>query len=293
MSAAETLRELGGVATWSGLRRRVSRSALAYAVGVGDIVVDARGRYALPGADEALRAASRLGGTVSHRSAAQHWGWAQKALPAQPEIILPKHRRPRRSGERVVVRWADLTPDEVDGRVTTRERTVIDCLRTLELDAALAVADSALRSGDLSADRLLAIAAAARGPGSVQCRRMAGLASPLAANPFESVLRSLAWEAGLRVRPQVPLYGTGFLGRPDLVDTDLRVVLEADSFTWHGSRPALRRDARRYNALVVHGWLVLRFAWEDVMHDQAYVRSVLAQVAQGWTERRCWACGHA
>ncbi len=63
--------------------------------------------------------------------------------------------------------------------------------------------------------------------------------------------------------------------RPDLVDDRLRIVLEADSFEWHGGRSALARDARRYNTLVVDGWLVLRFAWEDVMHDPRYVRAVL------------------
>ena len=53
-------------------------------------------------------------------------------------------------------------------------------------------------------------------------------------------------------------------------------MVEADSFEWHGDRAALRRDARRYDLLVADGWTVLRFAYEDVMHDQAWVRSVLA-----------------
>ena len=66
--------------------------------------------------------------------------------------------------------------------------------------------------------------------------------------------------------------------RPDLVDEDLRIVLEADSFEWHGKRASLRRDCRRYNLLVVDGWLVLRFAWEDVMHDQEFVRAVLVAI---------------
>ena len=37
------------------------------------------------------------------------------------------------------------------------------------------------------------------------------------------------------------------------------MVLEAESFEWHSSRQALRRDARRYNLLVIDGWIVLRF----------------------------------
>jgi very-short-patch-repair endonuclease len=78
--------------------------------------------------------------------------------------------------------------------------------------------------------------------------------------------------------------------RPDLVDEELGVVLEADSSTWHGDRSALRRDARRYHLMVVHGWLVLRFAWEDARFDQDYVRSVLVsvvQLVQKQAERRC------
>jgi very-short-patch-repair endonuclease len=66
----------------------------------------------------------------------------------------------------------------------------------------------------------------------------------------------------------------GLHARPDLVDEDLRLVLEADSFEWHGDRVALRDDARRYDLMVVNGWRVLRFAWEDVMFDRlGYERS--------------------
>ena len=102
-----------------------------------------------------------------------------------------------------------------------------------------------------------------------------------AANPFESVLRSIASSVpGLRVEPQrLITLGTGWV-RPDLVDEDLRIVLEADSFEWHGSRAALARDARRYNHLVAAGWLVLRFTWEEVMFDPDGVRKVLVAVVE-------------
>ena len=64
---------------------------------------------------------------------------------------------------------------------------------------------------------------------------------------------------------------------PTSIDEDRRLVLEADSFEWHGKRAALRRDCRRYNAIVAAGWVLLRFSWEDVMHDPDYVRSVLRE----------------
>ena len=52
-------------------------------------------------------------------------------------------------------------------------------------------------------------------------------------------------------------------------------MLEADSFAWHGNRAALRNDCRRYTWLARHGWCLMRFAWEDVMHQQDYVLEVL------------------
>ncbi|MGZ4490791.1 MAG: endonuclease domain-containing protein [Nocardioidaceae bacterium] len=106
---------------------------------------------------------------------------------------------------------------------------------------------------------------------------MAAAADPKAANPFESVLRALTLEVpGLVFEPQVTVTSNPVSLTPDLVDRERRIALEADSFSWHGSRGALRRDCRRYNALVLLGWWVLRFTWEDVMHDPEYVRDCLA-----------------
>jgi len=74
------------------------------------------------------------------------------------------------------------------------------------------------------------------------------------------------------------------------VDERLGIVLEADSFEWHGSRAALRKDARRYDQLAVRGWLVLRFAWEHVMSEQDWVRSILETAVAERAERVCTRC---
>jgi very-short-patch-repair endonuclease len=159
--------------------------------------------------------------------------------------------------------------------VTSIETTLAHCMRRLPFDEALAVADSALRSG-VPRSTLLRVAEGAGGPGSAQMRRVAELARPEAANPFESVLRSIAVDIpGLQVRPQVTIREPDIVARPDLVDVHLRIVLEADSFEWHGGRSQLSADARRYNLLVVNGWWVLRFAYEHVMFESEYVRRVL------------------
>lgn len=156
-------------------------------------MVDARGKYALPHADEAIRAAHRLTGVVSHRSAAAHWGWPQKSLPSKPELTVPRNRVVSPETRRaVLLHRTDLAPDEVDGFATTRARTLVDVLRSCPFDEALAIADSALRSESLTPAGLARVAASARGPGSARVRCVAAAASGLAANPFESVLRAHA-----------------------------------------------------------------------------------------------------
>ena len=92
------------------------------------------------------------------------------------------------------------------------------------------------------------------------------------------------------MRPLVPLYDPGFLGRPDLVDLRLKIVLEADSFEWHGGREALASDAQRYNTLVAHGWVVLRFCWEDVMFHPEQVEATLRAVVELRTDQLCLTC---
>ncbi len=57
---------MGGVATRAALVAATSRAHVDGALRTGEVVALARGRYALPGAEEALAAAHRLTGIVSH-----------------------------------------------------------------------------------------------------------------------------------------------------------------------------------------------------------------------------------
>lgn len=284
----DALHRLGGAATYSALVRLTDRKALDARIAAGDILRDARGRYALPAADEARRAANALSGVVSHLSAALHWGWEAKVVPDKPHITVPRNRNiDRQTRAAVVPHWASLSGDEVVDLVTTRERTLSDCLRTLPTDEGLAVADSVLRHGDVTPAKLDWIAGCLVGPGAGRARFVAGHADGNAANPFESVLRAISIEVpGLALRPQVRITARDFFARPDLVDRDLLVVVEADSNTWqNGSRAQLRRDCRRYTGLVIRGWLVARFVWEDVMFEPGYVRSELTGLAARAQER--------
>jgi very-short-patch-repair endonuclease len=255
---------------------------LAAAVAAGDIVRDARGRYSLATVHEARRAANALTGVLSHSNAALHWGWQVKNVPERPHVTVrrKRHLAPRQR-RLAVVHWRDLEPAEVVDGVTSCTRTLLDCLTDLAFDEALSIADSALRVGAIEAQGLIALAASARGNGTRQARRVAALADRRAANPFESVLRAIALDVnGLAVTPQLEIRTPRMIAWPDLVDLHRRVVLEADSHTWHSSRKALRRDCKRYNALVLDRWTVLRFTWEQVMFEPADVRSCLEEVVR-------------
>jgi very-short-patch-repair endonuclease len=267
MRPEELLTRLGGCATWTAMTAAVSQEALQRAVASGEVVRLRRGRYALPMVEEHRREAHRRTAVLSHLSAAVAHGWPVKWPPKQPWITVPRKRKVAPADRRGVhVVYRDLSAEERATGLTSPLRTVLDCAMRLPFDEALAVADSALRAGDVSHAQLIAAARALRGPGGPAARAVSAAASPRAANPFESVLRALALQVpGLSFRPQVQIADRGLFATVDLADEAAGVVLEAEGFEFHGTRRALVRDCRRYTELAVYGWTVLRFTWEDVM----------------------------
>lgn len=280
---ADTVRRLGGCATWTEVCRVHSRRALARACAAGTVVRTARGRYALPevGAHRSLAAARTA--TLSHLSAAMAHGWKVKSVPDVAWVTVRRKRR-LRPDDLVGIRphWNDLTSAERAAGVTAPVRTVLDCARVLPFDEGLAVADSALRAGAVSVEMLREAAASARGPGATAARRVARHADGRAANPFESVLRALAIEVGLELTPQLVIAEPGLFAVVDLGNEVLRLAVEADGFETHGTRRGLRKDCRRHTELAVHAWSSMRYVYEDVMFEQDWTRWAL----RSWSDVR-------
>lgn len=268
---------LGGIARRDRLRALSHWRHIDAALADGRIVRVAHGWYSLPLGEAGRREALRLTGAASHTTAANHWGWQVKAPPERPHVTVrrKRHLAPG-ADEAAIVHWRDLDPDDVvNGWVTSKARTVIDCCLDLPYDEALAVADSARRSGLRMQD--VSARAAWLGPRQrARVERVVAASDPRAANPFESVLRAIAMDvAGLEVQPQTRIRYDDFYARVDLADEGLRIVLEADSHEFHARRQDFDRDCRRYDELVARDWLVLRFSWEQVMFDPKWVASVL------------------
>jgi very-short-patch-repair endonuclease len=174
------------------------------------------------------------------------------------------------------------------GKATSPLRTVLDCARYLPFGEALAVADSAVRSAKVQPEILKEAAQALRGAGRRKAIRVADLLDGRSESALESMLRARLIEAGITgFIPQYTISGDrGFTARVDLANPQLRIVLEADSFAFHGTRAALRKDCRRHVNLAMCGWLLLRYSWEDVMLDDDWVGESLTAIRGARAPRR-------
>ena len=284
MEVTEALEQLGGIASRKELLARVPRGEIERAFARGAVVRPTRGRYALPTDHAAREAGQRLSGTVVLISAAAHWEWKRMWEPKRPQVAVPVGRKvatERRTG--VDLRWRTIPADDVvDGWVTSRVRTVVDCAVLLPFPQALAIADSALRSETVRRSELLARLDDLDPQLRPRVRQVFERADARAANPFESALRAILLDVpGLTVEPQVRIDDSaGFVGRVDLADHRLRIVIEGESFEFHGEKEMLDRDCTRYSRLSAAGWLVLRFSWTHVMTKPDWVRAVVTAAVE-------------
>lgn len=278
MDLDEVMARHGGMSSRAALIRATSRAEVDAALRSGLLLRAGQGRYVLPHVETAARTAHAMNGILCLTSAALHHGWEVKAVPEKPHVLVPRKRNvPQRFRDAVVLHRRDLHCDEISaGIATSRELTLEQCLRLLPYDEALAVADSALRHGEHAA--LSRAAAVVLGRGQQQAARVARDARAEAANPFESATRAICNDVpGLRVEPQVVISDPHVWARPDHADRHLEIVVECDSYEWHGDRAGFVKDIRRYTLLSASGWLVLRFTWEDVMFRSDWVHGVLAR----------------
>jgi len=172
----------------------------------------------------------------------------------------------------------------IDGRpVTSIERTLVDCARSLLPEQGLVIADSALRGGaDLELVGLIVDEAAGR-RGVRRAREVVGLADPRAESPGESRLRWIVHDAGL----PAPEVGYGVSTRRgdawlDLAWPDRKVALEFDGAVKYSGGdygdPARRvfEEKIRQDALEEAGWHVVRVTWDDLDDPEALAARIRA-----------------
>ncbi len=256
----------------------VPERALPAAITAGAVELGRAGAYSLKGTDPALVAAVDLHGVVSHASAACLHGLDLYPKPKTIDVTVARGSRQRLVGVRVHA--CRLAPHEVEDvlPLTSLRRTLSDCGRTLPIVQAVEILDSGVRKPFITLEELQAMARAARGAGSAAFRQAVSYVDELAGSSLESRLRMYVHLLSNDVQSQVYIEGVGWV---DFV-LDEWLAIEGDGFEHHHDRSSYRRDRIRSNAVVVDGYVLLRFSWEDVFLRPEYVlRTVLEVYSRG------------
>lgn len=221
------------------------------------------------------------GAALSHASAAAAWDLRSSASGTIDVSVGPGGRaqQPRIRLHRRAALPQDERTRLAGLPITTPARTLLDVaatgLRGRPLEAALDRAEL-LRVLDFAELRRLL----ARYPGRPGTPALIASLSRYVAGPVNtrSVLEETILElcdAHALPRPRV---NTVVEGRErDFCWPHARLVVEADSYTWHRSPTAFNDDRERDVTLTLAGWRVLRVTWEQVTRRRGYVADALLQ----------------
>jgi very-short-patch-repair endonuclease len=257
----------------------------------GLLVHSARDLFSLPGAEPAWphllwRALLLAGGqaVASHRSAAALWNLDGVSPGAIDVISLDGRRssriathRPSGISEADVVRHRGFP-------LTTVGRTLTDLGQLTDDDTLERSMECGLRRGDVGVDELRDRAArAGRGQTGPAALRRVLDRRPAGAVPTESDAETLFLQVARRAGFPTPdrqytLLVGGKRIRLDFAWPSIRLAVEIDGAATHANADALGRDLRRQNVLVL-GWLVQRFTWEDVAR---YPADVVDALGKAW-----------
>jgi hypothetical protein len=174
---------------------------------------------------------------------------------------------------------------EADGiPVTTIERAVVDCLRTLTPVSGLVIADSAFRRGadPWVVSQIMTESAGKRGV--VRARRGLDLCDPRSASPGETITRFVAMDEGLpRPECQIDVATASGTYVVDIGWAGLKLAIEFDGDVKYAEdeEEVRRAQARRQAALEAEGWMVIRVSWADLVD----LAELGVRIRNSWTER--------
>jgi hypothetical protein len=206
---------------------------------------------------------------LSHRSAAALWGileWEER----HPEVTVPQGLTRAHEGIRV------HRSRHLDGRdrthyqgipITTAARTVADLAAHLPSNGVRRLVRRALALRLASVRELLELVERlAPRPGTSKLRRVIAAGPSPTRTDLEDMVLDLILRGGL-AHPDVnvPIIVNGRRIVPDFRWPEQRLIVEADSVQWHGSRLAREDDAERQAWLEAAGERVLRVTWHQAV----------------------------
>ena len=163
-------------------------------------------------------------------------------------------------------------------------RTLLDLCECIEASTAEMALDAALRQGLVDIDTLnalLRIASDRRLGGVRTLRELVNVRGPgeaMSESELESSVYRLLRAAHYPLpERQFPVKFGRRHGRVDFCYPEANLVIEVDGRRWHAGRRPENRDRRRDHSLILEGKRVLRFTWEDVVHEPEYFLEVVGE----------------
>jgi very-short-patch-repair endonuclease len=232
------------------------------------------------------------GALISHRSAGYLWGLVE-AQPQTVDVTIVGRRCRPKQGIRI------RQVSEIDDRdvrrkgllwLTSPARTLIDLAAEAgdsELDRLVAEArvQGLLSKGAL--DAALERSGRHRGAAKMRAFLRSEGGPALTRSKAERLMRRLLREAGL-ARPTANTHAAGY--EVDFLWLQERVIIEADSYRFHGHRRAFERDRRKDMALRDAGYEVIRITWRQLTEEPLVLVAHVAR-ALDRAERRARAAG--
>ena len=150
-------------------------------------------------------------------------------------------------------------------------RSVIDAAAELNADELDTVIDAVIRQRLVTIDELVAMVDRVGSQGRKGLGRLRKLlqerdpSTRVPDSRFNRLVGQLLVAAGLP-DPEYEFEvrsGARLVGRADLAYPEAQLLIELDSARWHHNRAAFLADPRRKNELMLAGYQVLSFTWDD------------------------------
>lgn len=272
------------------LREALKHGLTRRALGGKRFVRIFRGVYALAGLELRLREwllAALLAGPedaiVSHRSALAWWGLE---LSGGDDGLI--HLSTRRNAVcledkvRVHRRLHPISAVNVRGvRVTSPERTFVDCATQFTLVQLVAAADWLIHQNLTTLEKLLTYCHVRHLDGVVAARRALTFVGAQSRSPMESLVRMLFELGGLSTPVcNLDVYDDRgiHLACSDFAWPEFKVAVEYDG-RWHEGRRQRVRDRDRREYLESHGWTVIVLVDRDLRVPVDILRRVYRRLA--------------
>ena len=226
---------------------------------------------------------------ISGPLAARLGGWH---LPGTELIALDTSKRPAGIPDVRLLRRAHPPAFREKGglRLAPREEALLDTLICVTSSRAQHVIDLALQQRWVTPngfDHLLATRGGRGRTGVTKLRALRDRAVSGSRSEAEQRMgrllkrsRTGQWIANF---PLVDEAGD-IVAEIDFADPHLRIAIEVDGRAYHSDRKSFERDRVRQNLLIVEGWIVLRFTWEQIINDpEGVIRTIRAAIARAKT----------